>query len=600
MHRKLVGTVLIAVLACAAGTAQASADFEAKLKRADAVRSAEPTKFRQLLAELRAQRKSATAEQTDRLRYLEAYETAMYSNRFGEAVEIAKDVFRTSRSEELQYRAGSFIVNVSALNRDFATGMRYLEKTLPLRNRIANKDIRHDGIGAVALLYSELGQYATAKGYTDEVLSDSPGDRAKCTNGTVKIQSMFRLGELEPARFKEAHEFIAVCRKIDEKVMANLLTSSLARQMATVGDARAAVSLMEGSINEVHNTGYPRLIAEFHAVLAEMKMNLGDVAAAEAEAKETVTLANAVNASEWLVMAYNTLFRVAESRGQIEEALAAYKRFAETEKAYLGDVKARELAYAIASQETKRQQQHIALLQRENVVMQLEQRLQRENAQKAYMAMVFLTLLLAASVYWAIRSKRHQQQLRELAQTDTLTGIGNRHFFTKSSERTIAECAREGDQVALVMFDLDHFKGINDTYGHGAGDWVLNQVGKACQSKCRKVDVIGRLGGEEFAILLRGMDAAGASRIAEDCRAHLAQLDTRETGNSFVVTASFGVSSSAGSGYDLSRLMTNADQMLYRAKNEGRNRVCVHAADAAADARQGVKRSGPALTVVNS
>jgi diguanylate cyclase len=149
-----------------------------------------------------------------------------------------------------------------------------------------------------------------------------------------------------------------------------------------------------------------------------------------------------------------------------------------------------------------------------------------------------------------------------------------------------------------VMFDLDHFKAINDTYGHGAGDWVLKQVGKTCAAHCRKVDYIGRIGGEEFAVFLRGVDAAAAALTAENCRSQLAQIDTRECGYSFVVTASFGVSSTAQSGYDLSRLLSHADQMLYRAKNEGRNRVCTYTTENAGDGKS--PKRAPTLSVVNS
>jgi diguanylate cyclase (GGDEF)-like protein len=235
-------------------------------------------------------------------------------------------------------------------------------------------------------------------------------------------------------------------------------------------------------------------------------------------------------------------------------------------------------------------------LQRKNMVMSLESELVSQRETKKTMALVLLMVALAALVFWSMQIKRHQNQLRRLAQTDMLTGIGNRHYFTRKSERALLDSARDGEVSALVMFDLDHFKAVNDTYGHGAGDWVLKQVGKTCAAHCRKVDYIGRLGGEEFAILLRGMDLAGATRIAEDCRSKFAQLDTRESGYSFVVTASFGVTSTAQSGYDLSRLLSHADQMLYRAKKEGRNRVCAYTADAAAEQRN--TRQGPTLTVV--
>lgn len=205
-------------------------------------------------------------------------------------------------------------------------------------------------------------------------------------------------------------------------------------------------------------------------------------------------------------------------------------------------------------------------------------------------------MILVGIIFWVIQIKRHQSQLQRLAQTDTLTGLGNRHFFTQKSERALIDAARAGQPAALVMFDLDHFKAINDTYGHGAGDWVLKQVGKTCSSHCRKVDYLGRIGGEEFAVLLHGLDLAAATRIAEDCRSQLAQIDTRDCGYSFVVTASFGVSSTAQSGYDLSRLLSHADQMLYRAKNEGRNRVCAYDAETAADFKS-PKRT-PTLSVV--
>ena len=258
--------------------------------------------------------------------------------------------------------------------------------------------------------------------------------------------------------------------------------------------------------------------------------------------------------------------------------------------AHQSDVKARELAYEIVRHETQQKNKEIELLQ-------AQQRLERENTQKAQLTTLFLAILLAGIVFWAFQVKRHQQQLKKLAQTDSLTGLGNRHFFTQKSERALVEAARAGEPASLVMFDLDHFKAINDTYGHGAGDWVLKQVGKTCSAHCRKIDYIGRIGGEEFAILLRGIDLAGAERLAEECRSQLAKIDTRDCGYSFVVTGSFGVSSSAQSGYDLSRLLSHADQMLYRAKNEGRNRVCAYTAEAAADYRS--MRRAPSLSVVN-
>ena len=137
----------------------------------------------------------------------------------------------------------------------------------------------------------------------------------------------------------------------------------------------------------------------------------------------------------------------------------------------------------------------------------------------------------------------------------------------------------EGESAAVIMFDLDRFKAINDTYGHDTGDWVLKQVADTCSGLCRRIDHFGRIGGEEFAILLHGCELQAAIRLAEDCRIRLANIETRDSGHAFAITASFGVSVSRHSGYGLAELMSHADLVLYRAKRGGRNRVHAYTGD---------------------
>jgi len=169
-----------------------------------------------------------------------------------------------------------------------------------------------------------------------------------------------------------------------------------------------------------------------------------------------------------------------------------------------------------------------------------------------------------------------QMSFRRLAETDTLTGISNRHHFTRQAEQALAYCARSGEDVGLIMFDLDHFKAINDRYGHVTGDFVLTRVAQECKKRCRRNDRFGRIGGEEFAILLIGCDLETTARMAHVCCAHIAEVDTSESGHCFPVTASFGVTTASLSGYELTRMLSHADQMLYRSKHDGRNQVSVH------------------------
>ena len=585
MQWKLI-TFLIVFLyaACNQGVhAQAPVSYDFMLREADAVRSSNPQRFTELLKQLRADKRKTTLLQKQHLKYLQAYEFAMYRDQMSRGSELARQLFNETEDSNLKYRAGGLAASISAISRDFSTGLRYFQKAQALRIQVSDKTIRHEGMAAGALLYSEIGQFRLALRYAQELLADDVNPRMSCIAGYYQVASQFELGLL-PKENTVIEAVITSCSKLKEYVPANVTRGFLARKLAADGKLQEAVTLLETSLPEVQATRYPRLIAGFHALLGEYKLQLGDIQASEAHARATVAMGEQIKSSSTLVSAYNTLYKIAAAREKPSVALELYKRYAESEMAHLSDVKSRELAYEIVRHETKQQAQQLAL--------------ERASTQKARLVAGFLLVMLGAIVFWVIQIKRHQGQLQRLAQTDALTGLGNRHFFTLNSERTLVEAARAGDTAALVMFDLDHFKAINDTYGHGAGDWVLKEVGKTCSAHCRKIDYIGRIGGEEFAVLLHGFDLATAARVAEACRSQLAQIDTRECGYSFVVTASFGVSSTALSGYDLSRLLSHADQMLYRAKNEGRNRVCAYTAETAAD-HKSPKRS-PTLTVISS
>lgn len=575
-------TLVIAFLSMASAmTVHGASRFGDLLAEADSVRSSNPKRFLEIIDDLDKRKSEATKLESQKLRYLQAF-SSIYQDRFAEGVNQSTKLYGHVSDVDLKFRTGSLIANLTAISRDFSTGLPYVHSNLEMRDEVKDKSIRQDGIGAAAMFYNQMGQYSLGLKYADEVLGGSPAPRVKCFASSVKLESQQVLGKLDGS----SHAFdsaLADCLKIPELMAASMLRATRARELAKLGRIEDAVALLEqDALPDVLATHYPRLIAEIRSLLGELKLKKGDLDEAQKQASETVALGDAIKSTQALVTAYGTLYQIAERRGQTDQALAMYKQYAHAEKAYLGDVKAREVAFVIFREKTEQQTQQLAL--------------ERVRAQKARLAMVFLMLLLVGIIFWAIQIKRHQSQLQRLAQTDTLTGLGNRHFFTQKSERALIDAARAGQPAALVMFDLDHFKAINDTYGHGAGDWVLKQVGKTCSSHCRKVDYLGRIGGEEFAVLLHGLDLPTAARLAEDCRSQLAQIDTRECGYSFVVTASFGVSSTAQSGYDLSRLLSHADQMLYRAKNEGRNRVCAYTAETAADYKS--PKRAPTLSVV--
>jgi diguanylate cyclase (GGDEF)-like protein len=157
------------------------------------------------------------------------------------------------------------------------------------------------------------------------------------------------------------------------------------------------------------------------------------------------------------------------------------------------------------------------------------------------------------------------------AATDGLAGLPNQRAVHDTLKRMVAQAGRTVEPLALVLFDLDHFKQINDTFGHGRGDDVLAAVGDVAAHTVRVADFVGRLGGEEFAVMLPGTDREGARRVAENLREAIGALAV--TGIERQITASFGVAVLPEDAPEAQALLRAADRALYQAKANGRDRV---------------------------
>ncbi len=168
--------------------------------------------------------------------------------------------------------------------------------------------------------------------------------------------------------------------------------------------------------------------------------------------------------------------------------------------------------------------------------------------------------------------------MKDLADLDGLTGIANyRSFHDQVEQLTVGQ--RVGRPISMIMLDIDHFKAVNDTYGHKAGDMVLQRIASLLSQNIRAQDVLARYGGEEFIIAIPDIGADGAVALAERLRRSVNALEEIYEGQSIKVTASFGVAcGTIGPGLDIESLIKNADRALYEAKSSGRNAVVLSSA----------------------
>jgi diguanylate cyclase (GGDEF)-like protein/PAS domain S-box-containing protein len=170
--------------------------------------------------------------------------------------------------------------------------------------------------------------------------------------------------------------------------------------------------------------------------------------------------------------------------------------------------------------------------------------------------------------------RKLEQELERQARTDFLTGISNRRHFLDLADQELARVRRYGRPFSILMLDLDLFKNVNDRYGHRVGDLTLQKVVEVCQQILREVDVIGRLGGEEFGIILPETEAEQAVQVADRVRQAIAAASVRlPQGGSVGITTSIGVATYSDEDVDVDAVINRADRALYEAKRSGRDRV---------------------------
>lgn len=185
------------------------------------------------------------------------------------------------------------------------------------------------------------------------------------------------------------------------------------------------------------------------------------------------------------------------------------------------------------------------------------------------------TVALANESSVALENARLFQEVERLSLTDPLTGLRNRRGFMDDARRNIDIAIRYKHPLSILIFDIDHFKGVNDTYGHAIGDKVLAGIAHVCRNLMRTTDLLARFGGEEFCFLFPETTAAKALLLAERLRVVISAMEFEAESQNFRVTVSIGISECLGHKDSLENLLARSDEALYQAKNTGRNRVLI-------------------------
>ena len=367
------------------------------------------------------------------------------------------------------------------------------------------------------------------------------------------------------AAFREAAD---VNMRMGEMVGVSYAEQAMARSLARLGRPLDALAAVDRALARFDHATDPRHAGELVIARAELLVTLGHPTEARAE---LVGIEAPVRARGNAPMLESWLRASARASGASGEWQAAYTALAEAEQveSRLDPQRRSEQAARLRARFNRaRDAEELATLRQLNVQ---GQELRRTQA----VALGLFVGLLALALALVLRKVRQARRLQQLASTDELTGVANRRALMAWLGQAFDEAKASGRPMAVLMIDADHFKRVNDTHGHSVGDEMLRHLVGVLGHALRGADRLGRLGGEEFAVVLPGTTLSEARLVAERMRMAVVDHPLRRPEGEVALTVSIGVAAGQGAAHGID-VLTRADAALYRAKSWGRNRVVVH------------------------
>jgi len=544
--------------------------IDVMLNHADEQRSSAPAQYAQLLGQLTLARAEMKPAQGSYLDFLIAYQLA-YSGRYQEAETLLKQLMGPSHSALLRFRASYTLANVQIVRRQFVDAFSNLSQAILLLADIEDPKWRNQGLLSAANIYSEAGLYRESIEFVEQMAPQAMSDRDICLSQQINYQNHLNLRQ--KVSVSDIEKTIDICQRANEKMLSHLVRLQIGWYYLQQKQPSQALQSLNQQRAEVESTGYNRLLISLYQLMAEAQAELGEVETALQLIAELEQAAKDLPYSTPLVAGLQLKAELTALQGDFQRAYQAAKQFSEAERAMRDDRSAQLLAYQLAKGELLKKNQQLQLIKEEFRVVELENQLKNQQAQRDSLYIGLLSLASLVLVYVTYRLIRRHRYYKLAAENDGLTGISNRHFFDLQLQKQVKRCKQLQKSLGVIVFDLDFFKLINDNHGHDIGDKALQATVQICNHFIRSGDIFGRIGGEEFAIVLPDCQPDKVLMLAEICRDAIEQLDCSHIQPGLKLTASFGVSYSQISGYQPSELMRHADQALYLAKYNGRNRV---------------------------
>ncbi|GEM_PF-3306077 len=516
-------------------------------------------------------RASLSDAEKDVYDYLVAYLLFM-NGKINESIYAFEALTDNAITAKGRFDAYSSLGSLYAATQNWSAGLRvidYLTEHVHVINNIESEEQAHM---ALVNFYSLLGEIEKVKTYIERIPEKNYGSRFNCIVDMQYLASLIELkiGNLSDGDFATAVEN---CQEANEVLPVLYIHSQQATYYFELGRYDDALNLLLEYQLAIENSNYEPLLDDTHTLLGKIYFEKQQYEKAFFHANTVVSNVDGNNlVSDADVASFEVLYKIAESQDDYKLALSYYQKFAQASSKNLTQANSKELSIQKAKQDSIEKANRIALLDAENSLLRAQADLGEQTASHRLVIIGLFVFLFFLLVIWIYKRQVYYKVLQKTSQTDELTGISNRRHFVQQARQVLEYCKSNRRNASLILIDLDDFKAINDNFGHLEGDEAIKMATKVIKEECRVDDLFGRLGGEEFGILLSGCDINRAKDIAETCRGKLEKTN-RAKGQLYVLTGSFGVVDNEIAGYDFEELFEAADKALYGAKGDGKNKV---------------------------
>jgi len=571
------GVVLATLLLCAltqAGRAAAPpriADAGAFLDQTEDLRIKDHRQFTQRLARIHRESPVLTSAEQWHLEYLDAFESSLQGH-YAAAEQPLRDVIDHSGDPTLAAKALALRMNNLAVGRRYEDAFKLAQQLTIELPRIQDKTARLQVLGYLSQTFNLAGQTDLAIKYARMMEDTAPSSMTSCYSRTKLVAALYNAKRLTSSS-PELQQVIETCESAGQPIMTTAMQLIVGTLHLEEHQPSRTLSLLDRIAPAIRiNHYYPHTLSA-QVQRAQAYEQLGRDEDARKSALAALAMAAPDDVNDYLKDAYEVLYRVAKRRGNAAFALAYYERYVAQDRGSLDNAAAQAMAYQTVQQQVLTRKLETEDLSRQNSVLKLQRALDAKAAETGRLYITLLIILLSAIAFWLLRTMRSQRRFKRMAARDGLTGILNHQHFINEADRVLRLLEKKPGHACLVSIDLDHFKQVNDTHGHAMGDAVLKQAVAICRQHLRPSDLFGRMGGEEFGILLHECSRDQGLDIAERIRTAIGATPIGQDGHHIAISASVGLASTDTCGYGLQQLCKEADVALYRAKRAGRNRV---------------------------